>query len=64
MGSISRAGDNSNGLFLNKLNLVKVVLRYAAEDDWTVIEMGLKKSEVESFECRRSEKVLSSSHAK
>jgi hypothetical protein len=32
VSSISRAGDNSNGLFLNKLNLIKVVLRYAAEN--------------------------------
>ncbi len=42
----SRAGDNSNGIFFNELDLIKILLRYAAKDDWAVVKMRLYESEV------------------
>jgi hypothetical protein len=46
MCSVRRVSDNSNSFFLNKFNLVEVLLRYAAEDYRAVVEVRLDEGKI------------------
>ena len=46
VSSIIRASNNSNGLFLNELDLIEVLLGYAAQNNGTIVEKNLCGSRV------------------
>jgi hypothetical protein len=49
VSSIGRTSYDSYCLILNKFNLIKILLGNTAQNNWTVVEMRLNKSEVKSF---------------
>ena len=54
MSSIGRVCNDSNSFFLNKFDLVEIMLRYATENNGTVVEMRLNEGKVQCFQCCRS----------
>jgi hypothetical protein len=44
-----RVGYNPNCFFLDELDLIKILLRDAAKNHWTVAEVRLNKCKIECF---------------
>ncbi len=49
MSCVGGVSDDSNSFFLNEFDLIEILLRYAAQNNGTVVEMRLYKGKVEGF---------------